>query len=169
MFAAYAASPAKPVDNQPHVCAKPVRVDAMTYRPIIHSQRDLEQTWRRLMGPLGFANESLWLGFVNADGAMVPHLTQIEDTVRPPTAEQARSLGEFLRELVDGFDDPPTRIAFLRTRPGSARLTSQDRAWAEALYAACRSANLAAEVVHLATDHNLVPLPLDELPTAQPA
>jgi hypothetical protein len=136
---------------------------------MIHSQRDLEQTWRRLMGPLGFGCESLWLGFVKADGAMIPHLTQIEDTVQPPTAEQAQSLGEFVRELVNGFDDPPTRIAFLRARPGSATVTHRDRAWAEALYAACRSACLIAEVVHLATDHNLVPLPLDELPAAQPA
>jgi hypothetical protein len=141
----------------------------MRFRPVIHTQRDLEQTWRRLMGPLGFGTESLWLGFVNADGAMVPQLTQIEDTIQPPTPEQAQSLGRFLRELVEGFDDPPTRIAFLRTRPGSASVTQRDRVWADALYAACRSAGLSAEVVHLATDHNLVPLPLDELPRAQPA
>ena len=48
---------------------------------------ELEQTWRHLMEPLGFGGHSLWLMVIRADGRVLPRLTQIEETVRPPTDE----------------------------------------------------------------------------------
>jgi hypothetical protein len=58
---------------------------------------------------------------------------------------------------------PGGRVACLPSRPGRAAVTDDDRAWASGLYDACRRAGLPAEVVHLATDEELFPLPLDEL------
>lgn len=43
----------------------------------IHSPADLRERWRALMGPLGFGERSLWLGFVGADRRMIKTLTQV--------------------------------------------------------------------------------------------
>ena len=57
----------------------------------------------------------------------------------------------------------------MRSRPGRAAATARDRAVAASPYSACRAAGVAAEVVHLATDDLLVPLPMDDLPLADSA
>ena len=41
-----------------------------------------------------------------------------------------------------------------------------DLGWAQALYDAARLARVPIEVVHLANDHELVPIPMDDLPAA---
>ena len=66
-------------------------------------------------------------------------------------------VGGLAREFVPGG-----RVAFLRSRPGGPGLTVEDRAWAEALYVAGRAAGVPVEVVHRASDHDLVPVPMDE-------
>jgi hypothetical protein len=134
----------------------------MTYAPVIQTQADLEQVWRRLMSPLGFGGHSVWLMFIGADDRPVPQLTQIEEAVAPPDEEVLDGLAQVLRSVVDGLV-PGGRVACLRSRPGRAAVTDDDRAWASGLYDACRRAGLPAEVVHLATDDELLPLPLDEL------
>jgi len=63
---------------------------------------------------------------------------------------------------------PGSRFAFLRSRPGGGRPNAEDRAWARALYEAGRRAGAALEVVHLANDHDVCPLPMDDL-LAEPA
>ena len=140
----------------------------MTYAPVIQTQADLEEVWRTLMSPLGFGGHSVWLMFIGADDRPVPQLTQIEDAETPPDGQVldglAQVLGSVVEELVPGG-----RVACLRSRPGSAAVTADDRAWASGLYDACRRAGLPAEVVHLATDVELLPLPLDELPVPQSA
>jgi hypothetical protein len=137
------------------------------YRPILQTQAELERAWRHLMEPLGFEGHSLWLMIVDAEGRMVPRLTQIEETVAPPNDEQQAAFVEmlaYLRDLVvqDG------RLAFLRARPGRGGPDADDLAWARSLYAACRSAGVETDVVHLATDDTLVPLPMD-VALAEPA
>jgi hypothetical protein len=134
----------------------------MTYAPVIQTQADLEQVWRTLMGPLGFGGHSVWLMFIGADDRPVPQLTQIEDAVTPPDEQVLGGLAQVLRSVVSDLV-PGGRVACLRSRPGRAAVTGEDRAWASGLYDACRRAGLPAEVVHLATDEELLPLPLDEL------
>lgn len=138
-----------------------------SYAPVIRSQADLEQAWRHLMEPLGFGGHSLWLMFVQADHTPLPQLTEIEDCAAPPTDEQLQQLVGLLSslrgEMVKG-----DRIVFLRSRPGRGGPGPDDLAWARSLYAACRAAEVETDVVHLATDDLLVPLPMDEV-LAQPA
>jgi hypothetical protein len=140
----------------------------MTYAPVIQTQADLQTVWRTLMGPLGFGGHSIWLMFIGADDRPVPQLTQIEDAEEPPDTQALDGLAEVLRSVVDDLV-PGGRVACLRSRPGRSAVTAEDRAWASGLYDACRRAGLPAEVVHLATDEELLPLPLDELPIPESA
>jgi hypothetical protein len=43
----------------------------------VHSAADMRQRWRALMGPLGFGEKLLWVGFVGPDRRMVKALSQI--------------------------------------------------------------------------------------------
>jgi len=133
----------------------------MTYEPTIRNQQDLEDAWRHLMGPLGFTKTSIWIMLIDSSGTPIPQLSKIDvPAAVPPPAELAGfadMVGSLVREFV-----PDGRVAFLRSRPGRAGLTFEDRAWAQALYAASRAAGVPAEVVHRACDHDLVPVPVDE-------
>jgi hypothetical protein len=129
--------------------------------PQIRTQVDLEAMWRRLMSPLGFTRSSIWLVYVGPDDRPVPRLTEIEDADAPPGAQQAAGLCRVLASVAD--DLPGGRWAFLRTRPGRGGPDAADRAWASVLLVACRRAGVATDVMHLATDDRLVPLPADDL------
>ena len=139
----------------------------MTFQPTIRSQSDLLDAWCHLMGPLGFSGHSIWLMLIGPDDRPFPHLTQIEEAEAPPGDEGVSGLGEMLSMLRDEFV-PEGRIAFLRSRPGAAGITGNDRAWAQALCEAGWIAGVPVEVVHRACDVDLVPIPMDEL-LAEPA
>lgn len=132
------------------------------FAPVIRNQSDLEDAWRELMGPLGFGGHSLWLMFVQPDGAPMPHLTQVEDCVRPPTPPEQANFVALLKLLRQDMAEGE-RLAFLRSRPGRGGPRPDDRAWARSLYDACRVAGMPTDVVHLANDEVLVPLPMDEV------
>ena len=132
------------------------------FAPVIRNQSDLEDAWRHLMGPLGFGGHSLWLMFVQPDGTPLPHLTQIEDCVRPPTPPEQANFVALLKTLAAEMPQGE-RIVFLRSRPGRGGPQPDDLAWARSLYDACRVAGVETDVVHLATDEALVPLPMDEV------
>jgi len=132
------------------------------YAPVLRTQADLEDAWRQLMGPLGFSGHSLWLMFVQADQTPLPHLSQVEGTVAPPTAQEQLNLVGFLKCL-RGEMRRGERIVFLRSRPGRGGARPDDLAWARSLYDACRAAEVETDVVHLATDDVLVPLPMDDV------
>lgn len=134
---------------------------------VITSQADLQQLWRTLMEPLGFGSQCLWLMLVGDDGRPLPRLVQIDETDQPPTPDLLEGLAGFMGEIRADLM-PDARCAFLRTRPGGAGLTPDDRAWAAALYAAGRLADVPLEVVHLACDVDLVPVPMDDV-LAEPA
>ena len=132
------------------------------YAPVIRSQADLEQVWRELMEPLGFSTHSLWMMFLRADGTPLPQLSEVEDCVDPPTEHEEAGLVRLLTSL-HGEMQRGERVVFLRSRPGRGGPGPDDLAWARALYAACRAAEVETDVVHLATDDLLVPLPMDEV------
>ena len=132
------------------------------YAPVIRTQSDLEEVWRHLMGPLGFGGHSLWLMFLRADGTPLPHLSQVEDCVRPPAPAEQASFVALLRTLRSEMRKGE-RIVFLRSRPGRAVPLPDDLAWARLLYDACRVAGVETDVVHLATDEALLPLPMDQV------
>lgn len=136
----------------------------MTFHAQIRTQSDLEQAWRTLMGPLGFGGHSVWLMMLEPDGTTTPMIVEITESDEPIDEATQASLAELLR-LATTEIVPDGRVAFLRTRPGRDGLGDADRAWAQALYAACRLAEVCHEVVHVANDVMLQPLPLDDLPT----
>ena len=133
-----------------------------SYRPTIRSQADLETVWRHLMQPLGFSAGSIWMLRLEPGGRAVPRLMEIADT---ELAADPREDPEPFAALLGDLDsvDPGGSYAFLRSRPGRGGVTPDDRAWATFLYAAGRAAGVRLEVVHLATDADVVPLPLDEI------
>ena len=137
-------------------------MDETPFAPVIRSQSDLEEVWRKLMGPLGFGGHSVWLMFVQPDGTPLPHLTQIEECVRPPTPPERANFVALLKTLRAEMT-AGERVVFLRSRPGRAAVLPDDLAWARSLYDACRAAGVETDVVHLATDEALVPLPMDEV------
>lgn len=130
-----------------------------TYRPTVRSQADLEKVWRHLMQPLGFGGGSIWMLHLEPGGRVVPHLLEIAEAELAP--EEPEAFAALLRDL-DSVD-PGGSYAFLRSRPGRGGVEDGDRTWASFLYAAGRAAGVRLEVVHLATDADVVPLPLDEI------
>lgn len=130
-------------------------------RPTIRTQADLELAWRTLMEPLGFASRGMWLMFIESDGRPLRRLGQVEELPDELTPEELGSLADFLGHLPAAQG---ARLAILLTRPGPGGLTAADRQWASGVYEACHRAGVTTEVLHLATDTDLLPVPLDELP-----
>lgn len=135
----------------------------MTFAPTIVTQSDVELAWRTLMQPLGWSRSSTWLMLIGPDGVPLPQLTEIEDCAGPPPTEIEESLGGLLARLREELLPDGSRVAFLRSRPGRGGAGQLDRTWARALYAAARRARLPAEVVHLATDDDVLALPVDDV------
>jgi hypothetical protein len=132
------------------------------HRPVVRTQQDLETMWRTLMEPLGFASHSVWMSLIGADDRPTPLLAEVQDDGSLIGEIERAGLADLLRQLRDDLD-PGGRWAFLRSRPGRGGTTDQDREWARMLYDAGHAADVPVEVVHLATDTHLVPIPLDEL------
>lgn len=130
------------------------------YRPTIRTQSDLEAVWRHLMGPWGFGGRSIWLLRIESDGTVLPHVVEIAECDGLPDDELVDGLAGVLRTL-DG-DDPGGSFAFLLSRPGG-HVDDTDRAWGRFLLRAGLLADVRLEMVHLATDERVVPLPPDEL------
>jgi hypothetical protein len=128
------------------------------FRPVIRTQADLEQMWRRLMSPLGFTSCALWL-VVLEDDRPVPRVTEFVRTPRAPGEDDAAAVAGAIENLAT----PKTSLAFLRTRPGRGRPDHDDLAWAQTLYAAGQLADAPLAVVHLAHDDDVVPMPMDDL------
>jgi hypothetical protein len=131
-----------------------------TFEPTIHTQADLRGVWRHLMGPLGFSEQSIWMLRIGADRRAVPQIAKIAEADDVPESVEGQGFPEVLRLLDDA--EPGHSFAFLRSRPGRG-VTRDDRAWAAFLYDAGRVAGVEVEVVHLATDEEIVPLPRDDL------
>jgi hypothetical protein len=98
----------------------------------------------------------------------LPHLSQITEADEPPPPEEAGGLIEILT-MLNSEVAPGARFAFLRSRPGADVITETDRAWAAHLYAACRTAGVACEVVHLGTRGAIRPMPQDDVGLASSA
>jgi hypothetical protein len=131
------------------------------YRPLIRSQAELEGAWRHLMEPLGFTGRSLWLMVIDDDDRPIPHLTQLTDLSDLPGTRSAGDVAELVRIVSEAL--PRARLAFLLSRPDTGPPESPDQAWAAVLYDAARGAGAACEVVHLATDDAVMPIPWDGL------
>lgn len=122
----------------------------------IHSPADLRERWRALMGPLGFGERLLWIGFVGPDRRMHKALTQMPIGRSPNRSH----VTELLSELVSVLDDcvPGSTLAVLLTRPGSDGISTDDRCWSEALTQVSREVGAPLEAMFRANDKDLVGL-----------
>ncbi len=127
----------------------------------VRSQSDLLRLWQALMGELGFTRTSTWVLHLDEDDHPTRRLLEIEDCAGDPVAGDLDSLTSMLARVGGAA---PGRWVFLRSRPGRHGPDATDRAWARELTLACRRAGVVTDVVHLATDQRLVPLPVDDLP-----
>jgi hypothetical protein len=129
----------------------------MTNTSTITTQADLQQVWRRLIHPLGFNSRCLWLMFIDPDGVPVPQLTELTDLPDRPAPADVAGLERFLGH----FGGTGIRLAVFVGSRGSGLPSADDRAWAEAIYLACRGADVPCETVHLGTSTAITPLPLE--------
>jgi len=128
------------------------------FRPVLRTQSDLETMWRRLMSPLGFGGHTLWMVVVRADRP-IPRVLEIVDASDTPDDADVDAFAGVLARLAA----PDTRFAFLRSRPGGGSPDPADRAWARALYDAGRRSGARVDVVHIAHDHDVLPVTPDDL------
>jgi hypothetical protein len=99
---------------------------------------------------------------MGADDRPTPVITEVTDLPELFDAEAANNLAESLLHLTPEVD-ADGRWALLCSRPGGGAATDADRAWAGGLYAMCRRHGLAHDVIHLATDTEVLPIPLDDV------
>lgn len=132
-----------------------------SYAPVLRTQTDLEAAWRHLINPLGWPEPRLWFMFVGADGVPLPQLCQIEEVPVEIGEDGAADVAAMLHGLIEelGFQ----RVEFLLCRPGGGPPNRSDLKNAAELYGACAVASVPITVVHLATDHDFWPIPLDAL------
>lgn len=122
----------------------------------IHCAGDMRQRWQALMGPLGFGERLLWLGFVGSDRRMLKALSQIPRE-RAPDPDLVEDLMIGLSVLLEDFA-PGTSVALLLTRPGRDSVSAEDRRWAGVLTAAAGRIGVPLEPLFRANDLAVVPL-----------
>jgi hypothetical protein len=139
--------------------------DKTPYAPVLRTQADVEAAWRHLIKPLGWADPRLWFMLIDPDGVPFPQLCQIEEMPIEIGEDGAANVSSMLRDLIDelGLD----RVAFLLCRPGGGPPNRSDQKNAADLYAACAADDVPVDVVHLATDDDFWPVPLDALGEAR--
>jgi hypothetical protein len=130
------------------------------FRPVLRTQADVERFWTTICHPLGWTRHDLWFVIVDADGRPLPSVQDIRDVPVEVDREAVGGLMDLWRHLRDELA-PGCSFAVLLCRPGPAVLQHSDRAWAGALAAASADADIPLEVVHVASDDAIIPLPLD--------
>jgi hypothetical protein len=131
------------------------------YAPVLRTQADVEAAWRHLINPLGWPEPRLWFMFVDAEGVPFPQLCQIEEVPSEIADDGATNVATLMHDLIQehGFD----RVELLLCRPGGGPPNRSDRKNAAELYGACAVAAVPLDVIHLATDQDFWPIPLDAL------
>lgn len=120
----------------------------------IASTADMRQRWRALMGPLGFGQRLLWIGFVGPDRCMTKAYSQVPlgSGANPDLA------GLVMYELVGILEGFPqgTTVALLLTWPGVGPLSYLDRQWASLLTDAADEHGVPLQPIFRANDESLV-------------
>lgn len=130
----------------------------------IRTQSDLHDLWRALVQPLGWHRRELWSLVIDDDDEPVRELSQLIDLPGELDETASARLASVMGEQLEGF--PGGRIALLWCRPGLGPIRATDRRTAARVYAALAAAGVSTDVIHLATDDDIVPLPVDEMGAA---
>lgn len=121
-----------------------------TAAPLL-TDHDVLRRVEALVGP-ATRDGTLWLLFVDGDHRQSPVVVPIDDTPRLPDALVA-GLGEVVEGVLGDLATAagPGSVVLVRERLGPDAVTADDRAWAGALTAMCRTRGIALRGVHLAT------------------
>lgn len=122
----------------------------------VHSDADLRQRWRALMGPLGFEDRLLWYAFVGPDRCLIKMLSQVPVGPRPQGGI-LWNLMSTLRTLLDDLASGTT-VALLLTGPGRGPISSADRLWSTSLTDMAEKFGVPIEPIFRANDESLVQL-----------
>ncbi len=120
----------------------------------VHSAADLRQRWRALLGPLGFGQRLLWIGFVGRDRRLYKTMTQLP---MPP-----RSRRDYVDDVLVRLHwilyefDLGTTPALLLTRPGVGGISQLDRQWAALLTEVAAERDVQLEPIFRANDESVV-------------
>lgn len=108
------------------------------------------------MGPLGFGERLLWIGFVGPDRRMTKVLSQV-----PIGAAPHRGLVEDLMvglEVLLADLEPGTSVALLVSRPGADPVSTGDRRWAKVLTDTASRVGIPLEPLFRANDADVAAL-----------
>jgi hypothetical protein len=119
----------------------------------VHSDADLRQRWRALMGPLGFEQRRLWYTFVGPDRCLIKMLSEVPISPRP-LGGILWNLMSTLRTLLDDLASGTT-VALLLTGPGRGPISSVDRLWSKALTEMSEKFGVPIEPIFRANDETL--------------
>ncbi|MEB3981951.1 hypothetical protein OQ968_11815 [Mycobacterium sp. 663a-19] len=122
----------------------------------VRSCFDLQERWRALMGPLGFGQRLLWVGFLGPDRCLVKTLGQVPIGSRP----RARIMKILMSSLRTRLDDMAsgTTVTLLLTGPGRGPISPNDRLWAKVLTDIADRFAVPLERIFRANDESLDPV-----------
>ena len=106
------------------------------------------------MGPLGFGQRLLWLGFIGRDRRMYKTMSQIP---MPPFPRR-----DFVDDVLVRLHwmlyqfEPATTSALLISRPGVGGVSDLDRQWQALLTEVAAERNVALEPIFRANDESVV-------------
>ncbi len=120
----------------------------------IHSPADMRARWRALMGPLGFGERLLWVGFVGPDRCMHKTLTQMPVGRWPNRTIVENLLGGLATVLEESARGGS--LALLLTRPGCDHISAEDRRWSDVLSETARKMGVRLEPTFRANDRDLL-------------
>jgi hypothetical protein len=106
------------------------------------------------MGPLGFGERLLWVGFVGRDRRLYKTMTQIPMPPRP-RRDYVDDVLVRLHWILYEFE-PGTSPALLLTRPGVGGISHLDRQWATVLTEVATKREVHLEPIFRANDEALV-------------
>jgi hypothetical protein len=106
------------------------------------------------MGPLGFGERLLWIGFVGRDRRLYKTMTQIPMPPRP-RRDYVDDVLVRLHWILYEFE-PGTNAALLLTRPGGGGISQLDQQWAALLTEAAAERDVQLEPIFRANDESLV-------------
>ena len=135
--------------------------DVMAWPPV-HSDADLLDRWRLLMGQEGFAQRSIWLVWFDEHGKQLPLVMPVDEVPQRPDGEMLDGLGEVISTIVNDHA-PGGSVAISLSRPGPEAVGEDDRAWGRALLDMARRTALDLRPLHLATVGSVRPLVGDDL------
>lgn len=129
--------------------------NALTAPPLL-TDADVHERVRALVGP-AITDRQLWIMFVDGDNRQAPVIMPISDIPREPEPRMLRNLGEVLAGVCPELatDAGAGSVILTVERRGLDGVLPTDRAWADALGAACAEAEVALRGVYLSTERGV--------------